>query len=117
MLYGECQEADWRLFRQRVPMWQEAYMRKLLEKYKAILENNESASEKFWTLEEQICVDKRSPGAAIYNMRRSHMKDDLRHLLQCGVIALEDLEGFSQELQDDLIRYMNIEKNCESDMV
>ena len=29
-----CTEADWKLFRKRLPEWQERYMEKLIEEYK-----------------------------------------------------------------------------------
>ena len=41
-------EADWKLFRKRLPEWQERYMEKLIEEYKVYLSSDEPASSKFW---------------------------------------------------------------------
>ena len=101
LMYGDCLESDWKQFRKKVPVWQEAYMERLVEEYQAILRSKENASEKFWTLEKRIAKDKHNPGVVI-DMRRSQMRNDIVYLLQYGVIVLEDLEGFSQALQDDV---------------
>ena len=101
MTYGDCLESDWKQFRKKVPVWQEAYMKKLVEEYQAILCSKENASEKFWALEERISKDKHNPGVAI-DMRRSQMRDDILYLLQYGVITLGDLGDFSQELQESM---------------
>ena len=47
-------EADWKLFRKRMPEWQEAYMDELNQQYAALLASSGTASEKFWRLEERI---------------------------------------------------------------
>lgn len=96
-----CLESDWKLFRKRVPVWQERYMGRLIEEYRSILESEKLSSEKFRTLEKRIQQDKKSPGVVI-DMRRSTMRDELLQMLFQGVIQLSDLEGFSQELRDSL---------------
>lgn len=42
----KVKEADWRLFRSRLPIWQEAYMERLNREYIALLSGTGSASEK-----------------------------------------------------------------------
>lgn len=96
-----CLESDWKLFRKRVPVWQERYMERLMEEYREILESEEVPAEKFRTLEKRIHQDKKSPGVVI-DMRRSTMRDELLQMLFQGVIQLGDLEEFSQELRDSL---------------
>ena len=96
-----CRESYWKLFRKRVSVWQERYMGRLIEEYRAILESEESSSEKIWALEKRIRQDKKSPGV-IVDMRRSTMRLELMQMLFQGVIQPSDLEGFSQELRDDL---------------
>ena len=54
----ECNDKDWKLFRQRLPEWQEAYMEKLIEEYKSLLTNSMNSSEKFWELDKRIKSDK-----------------------------------------------------------
>lgn len=95
-------EKDWKLFRSRLPGWQEAYMEKLLHEYADILNGDGIASDKFWALDERIRRDKGNPGVLITEMRRSRMQTNLLHLLDCGVITADDLDGFSDELREDL---------------
>ena len=80
----ELNEKDWKLFRQKLPEWQEAYMEKLIEEYKGILNNNNIASDKFWELDKRIKSDKKSTGVIVH------------------VISADDLDGFSEELRDAL---------------
>jgi hypothetical protein len=93
-------EPDWKLFRKKVPNWQERYMEKLNREYIELLTNeNETASAKFWKLEKQIREDRKSLGVII-DMRRSTAVHNIISLLYNEVITLEDLKDFSAELQD-----------------
>jgi len=47
----EVNEKDWKLFRKRVPEWQERYMEELTKQYIAVLSGTGQASERFWQLE------------------------------------------------------------------
>ena len=55
----ECSKSDWKLFRTRIPNWQEAYMERLVEEYTDLLNGSKKASEKFWLLERRINKDKK----------------------------------------------------------
>ena len=101
-------EADWRLFRTRLPGWQEAYMERLNREYAAILAGSGKASEKFWALEEKINRDKRTVGVTA-RMSRSNMDYNLAGLLGGGVITLDDLDGFSEELRESMRLFMEKE--------
>ena len=64
-------EQDWKLFREKVPTWQEKYMEKINQKIQKLLENSsKTASEKFWQIEKIIHNEKRNPGVLI-EMKRS----------------------------------------------
>lgn len=97
-------EKDWKLFRSRLPDWQEAYMDKLNREYVEILNGEGNASDKFWTLEKLLKEDKRAVGVSA-EMRRSQMEFNLISLIHEGAICLEDLEGFSDELREKLEFY------------
>ncbi len=43
-------EKDWRLFRSKLPEWQERYMERIVNEYKQILDSDALASEKFWAI-------------------------------------------------------------------
>ena len=97
----KVKEADWRLFRSRLPIWQEAYMERLNREYIALLSRTGSASEKFWELEKRIHEDKRR-GGVVMRMSRSNMELNLLSLLSGGVISIAELDEFSEELREKL---------------
>ncbi len=92
-------ENDWRLFRQKVVAWQEAYINRLIEGYIQLLCENTTPSDKFWRLEQRISVDKKAPGVCL-EMRRSMLFDNLIRLIDEDVISLADLSDFSDELKE-----------------
>ncbi len=102
-------EKDWKLFRSRLPGWQETYMEKVIEEYRELICSEEQASEKFWALNERIKQDKRNPGVLMHDAKRSDMDIHLLQLLRYGVIQLENLDGFSEELQEKLTWIMENE--------
>ena len=98
----DISKADWKLFRERLPKWQEAYMERLAREYIVLLSSEEPASKKFWDLEKRIREDKRQPGVQL-ELKKSEVGWDLIRLLGEGVITESDLEGFSEDLKDTVI--------------
>ncbi len=94
-------ESDWKLFRTRLPIWQENHMEKLNQKYIALLMGSGSAADKFWELNKRMQEDKRSIGV-VARMSRNNMELNILHLLCDGVITLADLDGFSEELREKM---------------
>lgn len=47
-------EKDWKLFRNKISDWKEAYMEKLNKEYVALLSGKGNASDKFWKLEKRM---------------------------------------------------------------
>ena len=97
----KIKETDWRLFRSRLPIWQEAYMERLNREYIALLSRTGPASEKFWELERRMREDKRR-GGVVMRMSRNDMELNLLSLLSDGVISTAELDGFSEELREKL---------------
>ena len=95
----QVKEKDWKLFRQKLPLWQEAYMDKLNQEYIRLLSGEGLASDKFWELEKRIREDKRSVGV-VADMRRSQMYSNLLSLLVNEIIREDDLDGFSEKLTE-----------------
>lgn len=91
-------ENDWKLFRSKIVDWQEAYMEKLNKQYIEILTANKYPSDKFWELEERINEDKKKSGV-ILEMRRSCFIRNIVHLINDGVIGVDDIKEFSDELK------------------
>ena len=112
MAYETCLEKDWKLFRKKVPQWQENYMERLLGEYRAIISQERQPSERFWALYQRMREDSTNPGVQI-RMSRSKMRDNLLHLLLDGAIGLSDLEGFSPELREDMEKQLEIESTVE----
>lgn len=98
-------EADWKLFRTRLPGWQEEYMDRLNREYATILAGSGKASEKFWALEEKINRDKRTVSVTA-RMSRNNMDYNIAGLLGGGVITLDDLDGFSLELRESMRSFL-----------
>ena len=94
---------DWILFRERIAGWQEAYIGRLNREYIELLSRDCSEAEKFWELYRRIRRDKRNTGVLI-EMRRSELLTDLCRLVNEGAIGYDDLDGFSEELREDVIR-------------
>lgn len=95
----EVSKSDWKLFRERLPKWQERYMERLIKKYMDLLSSDEPSSDKFWKLEKIIKNDSKNPGV-ILQLRKSSMIYDLVEMINLKVISLDDIEDFSEELKD-----------------
>ena len=97
----EVSKSDWKLFRERVVDWQEAYMERLVNEYMDLLDGAENASDKFWKLEERIKKDKKHPGVML-ELSKENMIFDIVALINSGVITTADLEGFSDKLRESV---------------
>lgn len=108
----EISKADWKLFREKIPVWQEHYMEKLAQEYVILLtDKDKTASAKFWTLEKRIKEDIRKPGVLI-SMRKPEAIRDIVMLIHDGAICLEDLKDFSDDLQETVTYIVNRDR-CE----
>ena len=97
----EVSKSDWKLFRERVVDWQEAYMERLVNEYMDLLDGAENASDKFWKLEERIKKDKKHPGV-MPELSKGNMIFDIVALINSDVIITADLADFSDELKESV---------------
>lgn len=95
----EISKQDWKLFREKIPEWQEHYMERLVKEYIKLLSSPGNASDHFWELEERMKKDKKHPGVMI-ELNKSDAIWDIALLIKKKVITLVDLEGFSDDLID-----------------
>lgn len=95
----EVKESDWKLFKEKVPSWQENFMEKLNNEYIELLKEDKLASEKFWALEKRINKDKNKYGVQFVR-KRSTMAINLVALINEGAITFNDLADFSDELKE-----------------
>jgi hypothetical protein len=93
----EISKSDWKLFRERLPEWQEHYMERLTKEYIALLSSPGNASDHFWELEKRIKKDKKNPGVLL-EVRKSEALWDIAAFVGRGIITMDELEGFSEEL-------------------
>ena len=98
MTVYEPSKADWKLFRERLPEWQERLMVRLCEEYAAILTGKKKGSEAFWEIDERIKRDKKRPGV-ICQMSKSEMPFIILEMLRDKSITMADLDGFSEDLR------------------
>ena len=104
----EIKKRDWKLFRERLPGWQEKYMEKLVAEYADYLQSDAPASTKFWAMEQRITEDKRRPGVLL-SLEKKNVDFDLMRLMKDCAIEEKDLEGFSQELIDRVIELSGVD--------
>ena len=91
---------DWKLFKEKLPGWQETYIiDKLNREYIEILNGEGNPSDKFWRLEKRIKGDKQSSGVQL-QLTRTDMVWNIIALISNEVIFLEDLDGFSDTLKE-----------------
>ena len=99
-------ENDWKLFKKRLPIWQENYMDKLTKEYAAILTGPGLSSERFWKVYDRYKEDLKSSGVIVHNKSRSTMLHDILNMLETDAISLEDLDGFSSEMMNTVYNWM-----------
>lgn len=76
MRYGQNipAESDWKLFRKKLPEWQENCMSRLNKEYMEILsQEGKNPSDIFWELDDRIKHDKKLTGVVVHDMSRSNM--------------------------------------------
>ncbi len=98
-------KSDWKLYREKLPVWQERFMEKLVQEYLELLQSDRHASEKFWELEKRIRKDKKNPGVMI-EVTKSTFEIDLVWMIRMGVITVDDLSDFSDELKETVAMMM-----------
>ena len=99
-------ERDWKLFKERLPLWQERHMKHLNEEYIKILSGEKSEAEKFWTLEKRINKDKHSSGV-IADVRRANFDMIILELVSHKIITMSELEEFSDSVKEQVQRTLD----------
>ncbi len=84
-------------------------MDRLCMEYMQLLSGDGAPSERFWQLYERIMADKRSSGVQL-RLSRSKLLESILWLIDDGVITVEDLEDFSDELKETVNTCMAIRR-------
>ena len=93
----EISKRDWKLYRERLPEWQEHFMEQLTKEYIELLSGPGNASDRFWELEKRIKQDKKNPGVQI-EVRKSEAIWGIAVFVGRGIITMDELDGFSEDL-------------------
>ena len=104
----QVKEKDWKLFRKKLPEWQEAYLERLIKEYAELLNGDEAASVKIWALDKRIRADRKSLGVHVDGVTRSNLQNILTGLIIENVISEDDLHDFSEELRESTHQWMQI---------
>ena len=104
----QLEEKDWKVFREKLPEWQKAYMERLIKEYAELLNSDKAASEKFWALDKRIRADRQSFGVRVNEESGSKLKNILTGLIIEHVISVDDLQDFSEELRESTHQWMQI---------
>ena len=104
----QSEEKDWKLYREKLPEWQEAYMERLIREYAELLNSDKAASEKFWALDKRIRADRQRLGVRVNKVTRSKLQNILTGLIIENVITEDDLQDFSEELRESTHQWMQI---------
>lgn len=99
-------ERDWKLLKKKIHSWKEEFMEQLIKEYSEYLKKDLPASEKFWTLSKRINSDKKKKGV-LTELSRSKIFLTIISLIQEGVITREDIDGFSDELKEEVDSFIN----------
>ena len=95
----EISKKDWKLYRERLPEWKEHFMERLTREYIELLSSPGNASDHFWELEKRIRKDKKNPGVQL-QVTKSDALWDIAAFVGRGIITMDELEGFSEDLID-----------------
>ena len=94
-------EKDWNLFSKKYYEWKERYAAGRIEKHKKLLDSDESATDKFFELQKQIHKDSHSTVFRLpMRFSRSNMHINILALLNNGIITIDDLSEFSDEVKE-----------------
>ena len=109
----DISKRDWKLFRERLSGWREKKIiwKRLVKEYANFLndDKNPRDQKKFWELEKRIKEDKRHPGV-VMELKKSEIIWDIVRLIRLKVITYNDLSDFSDELQNEVKRILEMSR-------
>jgi len=100
-------ESDWKLFRKSIEGWRERYLAKINKELIIDLANPDATpSETFWKTYEKINQIGKILQDSFDGLSRSRMKLAIFLMLGQGVITLEDIQPFSEDLQQQAEEFL-----------
>lgn len=106
---GKPKESDWKQFRDMVEFLKERYLKETNLKLNQILtDSKRTATDQFWDTFEEMKKEKKILQDCLDRHSRSQMYLSMLLMLRYGMLKKEDLKGFSEELQEQLITHLNM---------
>jgi len=94
-------ESDWKKFRNSLDKWRERYLKNKNDKIRAILDdNNLTETERFWDIIDFQKNESKKLRDCLDGCSRSNMTSHMALMKRYGMICQEDIEEFSEELQE-----------------
>jgi len=96
-------ESDWKHFRKSVELLRERYLReKNSELVRMLSAQDKTATEQFWDTFEEMEKEKKTLQDCLDGHSRSKMFMSMLLMLRYGMLKEEDLNSYSEELQEQL---------------
>ena len=100
MVTYKTNENDWKLFKNKLPNWQERYIETIINEYQNLLNENIPASRKFWELDKLMKKYKKKSGVIVCDLSRSNMINEILGLLKEKAITMDGINDFGNELKN-----------------
>ncbi len=98
-------ESDWKKFRSMVADWRERYLKEQNARIAGILTNPETTpTQRFWDALDAMEKTSKILRDCLDGHSRSSMRFYMQIMLGVGMLTREDLEDFSPELRDFLLK-------------
>lgn len=102
-------EADWEALRRLMPMLIERASARGLARAEAILSNRDkSAHERYLELVECVESERRQMSDLFDDLRRSTARMALARMVHAGIVAQEELAGFTKDTRETIELLMNL---------
>ncbi len=109
-MIGEPKEADWRKYRDRIDFLKERYLKETNQRLVGILtDGDRPATDRFWDTFNEMKKETKVLRECLDRHSRSYMILSMLLMLRHGMLKEEDLEEFSDELQEQLAGYLKMD--------
>jgi hypothetical protein len=107
-MYGPPSKADWKKFEEIIPELRERYLRKKnLEIQNILNREGRSSTENFWAAEKRIGKVSRILQECLDGYSKAGMKERILIMYHETMFLEEDIQHFSEELQEEFLASIN----------
>ena len=106
---GKPKESDWKQFRSMVEFLRERYLKEKNQQLTQIITDTErTPTNQFWDTFEEMKKEKKILEECLDGHSRSRMYMSMLLMLRYGMLKEEDLNGFSEGLQEQLTTHLKM---------